>query len=124
MMEAAKELTNPESNTLEDEAEDASSEDDSGADDEAGWEDMEDDDMPAASRKGPQKKSKKKNGFSAVDKVSCRQPVLSIIGHLHTCSSTPLLLTFCDQKSSVKRFAALFVSYASQRTVTLSLSEA
>jgi hypothetical protein len=121
MMEAAKELMNPESNTLEDEAEDASSEDDSGADDEAGWEDMEDDDMPAAS---PQKKSKKKNGFSAIDKVNCQQPVLFIIGHLHTCSSTPLLLTFCDRKSSVKRFAALFVSYASQRTVTLSLSEA
>ena len=86
MTEAAKELKNTESNTPEtekkdneDEAEDASSEDDSGADDEAGWEDIEDDNTPAASRKGKQKKSKK--GFSSVDKVSCRQPVLPIIGH-------------------------------------------
>ena len=54
-------MKNPKSNTPEDEAEDASSEDDSGADDEAGWEDIKDHDMPAASRKGTQKKSKKKN---------------------------------------------------------------
>jgi hypothetical protein len=86
MTEAAKELKNTESNTPEtekkdneDEAEDASSEDDSGADDEAGWEDIEDENTPAASRKGKQKKSKK--GFSSVDKVSCQQPVLPIIGH-------------------------------------------
>ena len=85
MTEAAKELKDTKTNTPEtekkddeDEAEDASSEDDSGADDEAGWGDIEDDNTPA-SRKGKQKKSKK--GFSSVDKVSYRQPVLPIIGH-------------------------------------------
>ena len=86
MTEAAKQLKNTESNTPktekkndEDEAEDARSKDDSGADDEAGWEDIEDDNTLAASWKGKQKKSKK--GFSSVDKVSCQQPVLPIIGH-------------------------------------------
>jgi hypothetical protein len=49
-----------------DEAEDASSKDDSDGDNKAGWEDIEDNDTLAADWEGTQKKSKKKNGFSAI----------------------------------------------------------